>query len=145
MTDSDLTIELYRDNGGHYWLRAGSKVAAMHYAYDGDQDFGDDARAIREGLWSLDEYEEDGGTVLDWSTFQERYIDAAEATGDEAKVVQTQTAFRIFANGTDMGTYWGDDEENALDAYAQDAGYEDYEALADEHGDDAEAREATEA
>jgi len=60
-------------------------------------------------------------------------------------MTDSQTAFRIFANGTDMGTFWGDDEEDALDAYAQDAGFDSYDELAAEHGDDAEAREATEA
>jgi len=61
-------------------------------------------------------------------------------------MTDSQTAFRIFANGTDMGTFWGDDQEDALDAYAQDAGFEDYDALVEAHGDEAaEAREATEA
>lgn len=60
-------------------------------------------------------------------------------------MTDSETAFRISANGTDMGTFWGETEEDALDAYAQDAGFEDYDALAEAHGDDAEAREATEA
>lgn len=49
--------------------------------------------------------------------------------------------FQITANGTDMGTYQGETAEDALDAYAKDAGYEDYEDLASQHGDDAEAEE----
>jgi hypothetical protein len=40
-----------------------------------------------------------------------------------------------------MGTYQGADEEDALDAYARDAGYTDYDELAEEHGDEAEATE----
>jgi len=52
-----------------------------------------------------------------------------------------QRAFRIEANGTDMGTYYGHDKEDALDAYAQDAGYSSYDELADAHGDEAEATE----
>ncbi|AFH21688.1 hypothetical protein OSG_eHP7_00035 [environmental Halophage eHP-7] len=52
-----------------------------------------------------------------------------------------QTTFQLVANGTDMGTYQGADEEDALDAYARDAGYTDYDELAEEHGDEAEATE----
>lgn len=55
-------------------------------------------------------------------------------------MTDSKDAYTIFANGTDMGTYRGRDEEEALDAYAQDAGYSDYDELAAEHGDDAEAR-----
>lgn len=39
------------------------------------------------------------------------------------------TDFQVTANGTDMGTYQGEDEDGALDAYAQDAGYDDYDDL----------------
>jgi len=54
-------------------------------------------------------------------------------------MTDSKTAYTITANGTDMGVYWGADEEDALDAYARDAGYDDYDALAGEHGDDAHA------
>jgi len=54
-------------------------------------------------------------------------------------MTDSKTAYTITANDTDMGTYWGTDEEDALDAYARDAGYADYDELADEHGDDAHA------
>lgn len=36
------------------------------------------------------------------------------------------TRFQITANGMDMGMYEAPDEDAALDAYAQDAGYSDY-------------------
>jgi hypothetical protein len=39
------------------------------------------------------------------------------------------TLYRILANGTDMGAYEGSDPEAALDAYAQDAGYTNYDDL----------------
>ena len=48
------------------------------------------------------------------------------------------TKFKIEANGTVMGFYFGYDEGNALDNYAKDAGYRNYKHLAQEHGDDAE-------
>ncbi len=55
--------------------------------------------------------------------------------------------YRIIANGTDMGTYAGSDEEAALDAYAQDAGYADYDDLLEEvqgsSRGEVEVREAT--
>lgn len=59
-------------------------------------------------------------------------------------MTDSKTAYTITANGTDMGVYWGTDEEGALDAYARDAGYSDYNELADEHGDDAHAKLAGE-
>jgi hypothetical protein len=55
--------------------------------------------------------------------------------------------YRIFANGTDMGTYEGLDEDAALDSYAQDAGYADYDSLLEEvpgsTRGEVEVREAT--
>ena len=56
-------------------------------------------------------------------------------------MADSKTAYTITANGTDMGTYYGRDEEDALDAYAEDAGYSSYDELADAHGDEAEATE----
>lgn len=43
---------------------------------------------------------------------------------------------RVIANGTDMGVYEGRDKLQVLDAYAQDAGYEDYPDLHDQVGDE---------
>lgn len=37
--------------------------------------------------------------------------------------------FQISANGTDMGEYVGATEQEALDAYASDAGYENFADL----------------
>ena len=45
----------------------------------------------------------------------------------------TEQAFRIFANGTDMGTYWGMTRRDAENAYARDAGYDSFRALRKEH------------
>lgn len=37
--------------------------------------------------------------------------------------------FQISANGTDMGEYTGETEQDALDAFASDAGYENFADL----------------
>ena len=37
--------------------------------------------------------------------------------------------FQIYANGNLIGAYAGEDEQDALDAYASDAGYEDFADL----------------
>jgi|JI9StandDraft_1071089.scaffolds.fasta_scaffold970973_1 hypothetical protein len=37
--------------------------------------------------------------------------------------------FQISANGTDMGKYTGETEQDALDSYASDAGYENFADL----------------
>lgn len=48
---------------------------------------------------------------------------------------------QIVANGIDMGIYEGADADEALDAYARDAGYPDYATLCDDIGaDPSEAR-----
>lgn len=49
--------------------------------------------------------------------------------------------FSITANDTDMGEYHGETAAQALDAYARDAGYEDYADAAAQFGDDARAVE----
>lgn len=45
--------------------------------------------------------------------------------------------FTIDANGTNMGEYSANSAAEALDAYAQDAGYTDYAAVVAQVGDDA--------
>lgn len=45
--------------------------------------------------------------------------------------------YAIEANGTSMGDYQGGTAAEALDAYAQDAGYKNYADLAEQHGNDA--------
>jgi len=52
-----------------------------------------------------------------------------------------EIAYRIFASGRDMGTYWAETRQKALDSYAKDAGYENYKQLANEHEDCAKALE----
>lgn len=49
--------------------------------------------------------------------------------------------FQISANDTDMGEYHADSAEQALNAYARDAGYKDYADVAAQVGDDATARQ----
>ena len=49
--------------------------------------------------------------------------------------------FQISANDTDMGEYHADSAEQALNAYARDAGYKDYADAAAQFGDDAEAHQ----
>ena len=49
--------------------------------------------------------------------------------------------FQISANDTDMGEYRADSAEQALEAYAKDAGYASYADAAEQFGDDAEAFE----
>lgn len=49
--------------------------------------------------------------------------------------------FQISANDTDMGEYCAENAEQALNAYARDAGYRDYADAAAQFGDDAAARE----
>lgn len=44
--------------------------------------------------------------------------------------------FHIDANGTDMGEYRASSREDALDLYADDAGYRDWSALCAEVGED---------
>lgn len=39
------------------------------------------------------------------------------------------TTFRIVTNGIDMGTYEATDEDEALDKYARDEGYIDFDDL----------------
>lgn len=49
--------------------------------------------------------------------------------------------FNITANDTDMGEYTADSAAEALDKYAQDAGYTDYADVSAQFGDDATATE----
>jgi hypothetical protein len=49
--------------------------------------------------------------------------------------------FRITANAVEMGVYHADTAEQALDAYAMDAGYASYAEVIDQCGDDAVAQE----
>lgn len=49
--------------------------------------------------------------------------------------------FQISANDTDMGEYHADSAEQALNAYARDAGYKDYADAVAQFGDDAEAHQ----
>ena len=49
--------------------------------------------------------------------------------------------FSIVANGTDMGSYKGATAQDALNAYAKDAGYSCYQAVIDQFGDEAVATE----
>lgn len=48
--------------------------------------------------------------------------------------------FQISANDTDMGEYHADTADQALNAYARDAGYRDYADVVAQFGDDATAR-----
>ena len=50
-------------------------------------------------------------------------------------------SFAVTANGQYMGTYQGESAEEALDAYAREAGYRDYAAALAVTGDDARAVE----
>lgn len=49
--------------------------------------------------------------------------------------------FQISANDTDMGEYHADSAEQALNAYARDAGYKDYADVVEQFGDDATAHQ----
>lgn len=51
------------------------------------------------------------------------------------------TTFAISANGSDMGCYVAESASSALDAYAKDAGYQDYADAVKQFGDDAKAIE----
>ena len=46
--------------------------------------------------------------------------------------------FEITANATPMGIYEGECAADALNAYAVDAGYDDYAAVVEQFGDDDE-------
>jgi hypothetical protein len=49
--------------------------------------------------------------------------------------------FRITANAVEMGVYSAKTAQEALDAYAMDAGYASYAEVAAQFGDDAVAQE----
>lgn len=52
----------------------------------------------------------------------------SDASGSRQETEMTKT-FEITANGTLMGEYKGADENAAIDAYARDAGYDDFSDL----------------
>ena len=58
--------------------------------------------------------------------------------------MKDQKAFRIFASGTDMGTYEGADKDDVLDAYAANSGYDSFDRLQELHPAEVEIRPATE-
>ena len=49
------------------------------------------------------------------------------------------STYRITANDTDMGEYQAESSAQALDCYAQDAGYKDYADVIAQFGDEATA------
>ncbi|KDB50537.1 hypothetical protein X805_38710 [Sphaerotilus natans subsp. natans DSM 6575] len=49
------------------------------------------------------------------------------------------TTFIVFANGTNMGEYRAETQVGALDQYARDAGYTDYDDIVAQFSDDATA------
>jgi len=51
----------------------------------------------------------------------------------------TMSTFFIEANGTPMGEFVADNAGEALDLYAQEAGYKDYSDVVAQFGDDATA------
>ena len=53
--------------------------------------------------------------------------------------------FQVSANGQDVGVYEGETSEDALNAYAIDAGYKNYDDVVAQFGDDAEAIQLNEA
>lgn len=47
----------------------------------------------------------------------------------------SKTTYKIEAGSIEMGTYKGADEQDALEAYAKDAGYKSYADLVEQHGE----------
>ena len=84
-----------------------------------------EAYAQEAGYESLADMEEQLGSEAEYDVVEVE-ADASDKQREEKKMKK----FAVYANGFDMGTFEAEDEDAALEAYAQEAGYQ---SLADMH------------
>ena len=91
-----------------------------------DEDAALEAYAQEAGYQSLADMEEQLGSDAEYEVVEVEVTASDKKTEEENKMKK----FAVYANGFDMGTFEATDEDAALEAYAQEAGYE---SLADMH------------
>lgn len=84
---------------------------------------------------ALEAYAQEAGyqsvADMDEQLGSEAEYDVVEASASEQKPEEENKMkkFKIFANGFNMGIFEGEDERAALEAYAQEAGYQSFEDM----------------
>lgn len=100
------------------------------------------ANGVKAGIFAA----EDEDAALEMYAQKAGYqslADMDEQLGSEAEydVVEEENKmrkFKVFANGVNMGIFAGEDETAALEAYAQDAGYESMDDMNERLDSDSE-------
>ena len=89
-----------------------------------DEDAALEAYAQEAGYQSLADMEEQ----LESEKADEYEVIEVEATASDKKTKEENEMkkFTIYANGFNMGVFQAEDEDTALEAYAQEAGYESF-------------------